>query len=93
MLVGKPPRTTSIGGFALAAAQIGQFMKFDEMPETSISHGSHSSVGSAPRPGVVVRVAADHDGVVPRHPGEGATVTDVVLDVADDGTLRDPAEW
>ena len=46
--VGKPPRTTLMGGFALAAAQIGQFMKFDEMSETSISHGGLSSVGSAP---------------------------------------------
>jgi len=34
---------------------------------------------------------ADHDGVVPRRPGEDTTVTDVVLDVADDGTLRDLA--
>ena len=45
--VGKPPRTTSLGGFALAPAQIGQFMKFDEMSETSISHGSHTSAGDA----------------------------------------------
>ena len=35
---------------------------------------------------------ADHDGVVPRHPGGGATVTDVVLDVVDDNTLRDSSE-
>ena len=35
---------------------------------------------------------ADHDGVVPRRPGEGTTVTDMVLNVADDGTLRDPIE-
>ena len=42
--------------------------------------------------GAVVRVVADHDGVVPRGPGEDTTVTDVVLDVADDGTLGDPAE-
>ena len=48
---------------------------------------------STPRLGAIVRVAADHDGVVPRCPGEDATVTDVVLDVADDGTLRDPTEW
>ena len=81
-----------MGGFTLAAAQIGQFMKFDEMPETSISHGSHSSVGSAPRPGDVVRVGVDHDGVVPGRPGEDTTVTDVVLDVADDGALKDPTE-
>ena len=74
------------------ASQIGLFMKLDEMSETSISHGSLSSVGSAPHLGAVVRVAADHDGVVPRCPGEGATVTGVVLDVVDDGTLRDLAE-
>ena len=74
------------------AAQIGQFMKLDEMSETSISHGGLSSVGSAPCPAAVVRVAADHDGVVPGCPDEDATVTDVVLDVADDGTLRDPTE-
>ena len=90
--MGKPPRTTSLGCFTLVAAQIGQFMKLDEMLETSISHGSLSSVGSIPHPGAVVRVAADHDGIVPGCPGEGATVTDVVLDVADDGTLRDPSE-
>ena len=81
-----------MGRFALVATQIGQFMKFDEMSETSISHGGHSSVGSAPCPGAVVWVVADHDGVVPGHPGEDTTVTDVVLDVADDGTLRDPIE-
>ena len=68
-------------------------MKLDEMSEISISHGGLSLVGSAPRPGAVVRVAADHDGVVPGRPGERTTVADVVLDVADDSTLRDPAEW
>ena len=67
-------------------------MELDEMSETFISHGGHSSTSSAPRPGVIVRVAADHDGVVPGCPGEGATVTDVVLDVADDGILGDPVE-
>jgi len=81
-----------MGGFALAAAQIGQFMKFDEMSGTSISHGGHSSAGSAPRPGAIVRVAADHDGVVPRRPGKDTMVTNMVLDVADDNTLRDPSE-
>ena len=81
-----------VGGFALAAAQIGQFMKLDEMSETSISHGSLSLMGSAPCPGAVVRVVADHDGVVPGLLGEGAKVTNVVLDIADDGTLRDPTE-
>ena len=81
-----------MGGCALAAAQIGQLMKLDEMSETSISHGGLSAAGSSPRPGVVVRVAADHDGIVLGRPDEGATVTDVVLDVADDGTLRDPME-
>ena len=37
-----------MGGFTLAAAQIGQFMKLDEMSETSISHGSLSSVEAPP---------------------------------------------
>jgi len=92
LLVGKPRRTASMGGFTLTAAQIIQFMKFDEMSETSINHGGHSSVGSAPRLGAVVRVAADHDGVVPGRPSKDSMVTDVVLDVADDGALRDPAE-
>ena len=78
------------GGFTLAAAQIGQFMKFDEMSGTSISHGGHSPAGSAPHLGAIVRVAADHDGIVPGCPSEGAMVTGVVLDVADDGTHRDP---
>ena len=90
--MGKPPIDIVLGGFALAAAQIGQFMKFDEMSETSISHGSHSSASSAPRPSAVVRVVADHDGIVPGCPGEDTTVTDVVLDIADNGTLRDPME-
>ena len=89
----KPSRTMSIGGCALAAAQIGQFMKLDEMSETSINHGGLSLVGSAPRPGAVVRVAADHDRVVPGRSDGGATVTDVVLDVADDDVLEGPAEW
>ena len=92
LLVEKPPRTASMGGFALATAQIGQFMKFDEMSETSISHGGHSLMGSAPRPGVVVMVVADHDGVVPGCPSEDTMVTNVVLDITDDGTLRDPVE-
>jgi len=42
LLVGKPPRTALIRGRALAAAQIGQFMKLGEMLETSISHGGLS---------------------------------------------------
>ena len=90
--VGKPPRTASMGGFALAVTQIGQFMKLDELSETSISHGGHSLMGSAPHPGAIVRVTADHHGVVPRCPSEGTTVPDAVLDVADDGTLEDPTE-
>ena len=73
-----------MGGFALETAQIGLFMKFDEMSKTSICHGGLSSVGSAPRPGAVVRVVADHDGVVPGRPGEGAIVR-VAAD--DDGTV------
>ena len=92
LLVGKPPRAASVGGFALVAAQIGQFLKFDEVSETSISHGGHSSVGSAPRPGAIVKVAVDHDIIVPGHPSEDTMVANVVLDVADDGALRDPAE-
>ena len=67
-------------------------MKLDEMSETSINHGDLSSARSAPRPGAVVMVATDHDGVVPRCPGEGTTVTDVVLNVADDGALEDFVE-
>ena len=46
--VGKPPRTALIWGFALVAAQVGQFIKFDETSETSTSHGGHTSVGSVP---------------------------------------------
>ena len=38
-------RTTLVGGFASAAAQVGQFIKFDE---TSSSHGGHTLVGSVP---------------------------------------------
>ena len=48
LLVGKLPKTMTIGGGTLIAAQINQFMKLDEMSETSISHGGLSSVGSAP---------------------------------------------
>ena len=46
--VGKPPRTTLMGGFTVAAAQVGQFIKFDEMSKTSTSHGGHTSAGSIP---------------------------------------------
>ena len=35
--------TTPVGGFALAAAQVSQFIKFDE---TSSSHSGHTSMGS-----------------------------------------------
>ena len=38
-------RTALVGGFALVAAQVGQFIKFDE---TSSSHGGHTSAGSVP---------------------------------------------
>ena len=54
-----------MGIFAPIAAQVSQFMKFDEMSETSISHGSHSSAGSAPHLGAIIRVAVDHGDVVP----------------------------
>ena len=37
--------TTPVGGFALAAAQVGQFIKFDEI---SSSHSGHTSVGIIP---------------------------------------------
>jgi len=37
--------TTLVGGFTLAAAQVGQFIKFHEITS---SHGSHTSVGSVP---------------------------------------------
>ena len=42
---GKTLRTALVGGFALVAAQVGQFIKFDE---TSSSHGGHTSVDSVP---------------------------------------------
>ena len=67
-------------------------MKLDEMLETSISHGGLSSTGSAPCLGAIVRVLADHDAVVPGRPGKGTMVTNVVLDVVDDGTFKDPVE-
>ena len=51
-----------------------------------------SSAGDAPHPGAVVRVAADDDGIVPGHPGEGTIVANVVLDIAGDGALKDPVE-
>ena len=37
--------TTPVGGFALAAAQVGQFIKFDEI---SSNHGGHTLAGSIP---------------------------------------------
>ena len=49
-------------------------MKFDEMSETSISHGGRSSAGSAPCLGAIVRVVADDDGIVPGCPDGGAVV-------------------
>ena len=42
--------------------------------------------------GAVVRVATDDDGVVPERPSGSAAITDVVLDVVDDGAPEDPAE-
>ena len=45
LLVGKPPRTTLIGSFALAATQVSQFIKFDEI---SFSHSGHTLAGSVP---------------------------------------------
>ena len=35
-----------------AATQVGQFIKFDEMSETSSSHGGHTMVGSVPVQGL-----------------------------------------
>ena len=58
----------------------------------AIVRGGLSSARKAPRPDTIVRVVADHDGVVPRRPSKGTTVADVVLDVADEGALEDPAE-
>jgi len=34
----------------LAAAQVGTFLKFEEMSDASSSQGGHTSVGSAPVP-------------------------------------------
>ena len=46
---GEPCRWGSCPGLCrLVAAQVGQFIKFDEMSETSTSHGGHTSVGSVP---------------------------------------------
>jgi hypothetical protein len=43
--------------------------------------------------GAVVRVVADDNSVVAGAPGEDTAVTNVVLHVADDGSLRDPPQW
>ena len=51
------------------------------------------TVPGSPGGGAVVRVVADDDGAVPGRPDEGTTVSNVVLDVADDGALEDPMEW
>ena len=45
LLEGKSPRTTSVEGFTPAAAQVSQFIEFDE---TSSSHGGHTSASSVP---------------------------------------------
>ena len=50
----------------------------------AVIHGGLSLVGNAPHLSFVVRVAADHDGVVPGRPGRGAIVR-VVAD--DDGVV------
>ena len=42
---GKSPRTVRVEGFAPTAAQVGQFIEFDE---TSSNHDSHTSAGSVP---------------------------------------------
>ena len=49
---GKPPRTAPVEGFAPVAAQVDQFIEFDEMSETSSSHGSHTMTGSIPIQGL-----------------------------------------
>ena len=46
--VGKLPRTKPMGGFALATTQVAQFIKFDEMSETSTIHGGLTPKGSIP---------------------------------------------
>ena len=58
----------------------------------AIVRGGLSLAGNNPCADTIVGVVADHDGVVPGRPGEDTTVTDVVLDVADDGALKDPSE-
>ena len=50
----------------------------------AIVRGGLSSVGNGPRPSAVVRVVADHDGVVPGCPDGGAVVR-VAAD--DDGVV------
>ena len=42
---GKSPRTVPVEGFVLAATQVSQFIKFDEI---SSIHGGHTLVGSVP---------------------------------------------
>ena len=43
----------------------------------AIVRGGPSLAGNNPCADTIVGVVADHDGVVPERPGEGATVTDV----------------
>ena len=43
---GKLPRTVPVGGFTPAAAQVGQFIKFDEMSQTSSYHAGQTMAGS-----------------------------------------------
>jgi len=72
----------------------GEHRRVSSVVDLTVVHRGLPPAGGAPRSGAVVGVVADDDGVVPACLGGGTPQSPVVmLDVADDGVLEDPAAW
>ncbi|KAL0904985.1 hypothetical protein M5K25_027154 [Dendrobium thyrsiflorum] len=78
-----PRLALSIPGFVFAEASFG----FVPYAEASVEGKDHIIPT-----GAVIGVMADDNSIVPRRPCEYSTVSDVVLNVANDGALRDGAQ-
>ena len=65
------------------------------LPNHSTASAGNNLLGSRRKldpGGIVVRVVADNNSVITRRPSEGSAVPNMVLDVTDDGSLRDRSE-